>query len=37
MFPLTASPALNESGRKYPDGHGGYVFFPSGDISFAAE
>ncbi|MDX1627276.1 MAG: hypothetical protein R3345_01180 [Fulvivirga sp.] len=31
-FPLSA-----QIGRTYPDGHGGRVFFPFGDISFADE
>lgn len=33
---LTASPALTEP-KTYPDGHGGEVFFPEGDVSFADE
>ncbi|MDD2637108.1 MAG: hypothetical protein PHW82_16585, partial [Bacteroidales bacterium] len=29
--------SYSQIGRTYPDGHGGRVFFPFGDISFADE
>lgn len=35
---LTAHQGLSaQTGKSYPDGHGGQVFFPLGDISFADE
>jgi OOP family OmpA-OmpF porin len=34
---LSFSQNLDKSGKEYPDGHGGTVYFPSGDISFADE
>lgn len=36
---LAATPfvAQAQTGKEYPDGHGGKVFFPLGDISFADE
>jgi OOP family OmpA-OmpF porin len=37
LLPLSFSQDLDKSGKEYPDGHGGYVYFPSGDISFADE
>lgn len=32
---FSSSQDLDKSGKEYPDGHGGYVYFPLGDISFA--
>ena len=38
LFLQFSSPQnLDKSGKEYPDCHGGYVYFPSGDISFADE
>jgi OOP family OmpA-OmpF porin len=37
LLPLSSSQDVYESGKSYPDGHGGSVYFPSGDISFADE
>jgi OOP family OmpA-OmpF porin len=37
LLPLSSSQDEYRSGKSYPDGHGGSVFFPSGDISFADE
>lgn len=34
---IIASLSYSQIGRTYPDGHGGRVFFPFGDISFADE
>lgn len=36
LLPLSVARA-EESGKHYPDGHGGEVYFPQGDISFADE
>jgi OmpA-OmpF porin, OOP family len=37
LFPIRIVLAEQSSGKNYPDGHGGSVFFPLGDISFADE
>ncbi len=37
LLQFSFSQDLDKSGKSYPDGHGGYVYFPSGDISFADE
>ncbi len=37
LFQFSFSQDVYESGKSYPDGHGGSVYFPSGDISFADE
>ncbi len=37
LLPLSSSQDEYRTGKSYPDGHGGSVYFPSGDISFADE
>lgn len=34
---FSASQDWEKAGKEYPDGHGGSVYFPAGDISFADE
>jgi OOP family OmpA-OmpF porin len=34
---VSASQEWERAGKEYPDGHGGTVYFPAGDISFADE
>ncbi len=36
LFNFTITPA-QDKGKQYPDGHGGKIFLPMGDISFADE
>jgi len=33
--PQISTPATPKEGKYYPDGHGGKVYFPLGDLSFA--
>lgn len=37
FFGVSSSQQWERAGKEYPDGHGGTVYFPAGDISFADE